>query len=89
MRTFGWVALGLAGGCALFPLGEADCKVADWRQRGYEHGFAGALPQDMRLIPECRERFGLEIAREDYLAGWRDGYNEWDRIMGSTMRRNR
>lgn len=89
MRKLGLMALALAGGCALFPLGEADCKVADWHQRGYEHGFSGFGPRDMRLIPECRERFGVEIDRDAYLAGWRLGYNEWDRVMGSTMRRNR
>jgi hypothetical protein len=83
------MVLVMAGGCALVPLGEADCKAADWRQRGYEHGFSGFGPQDMRLIPECRERFGVEIARDEYLEGWRLGYNEWDRLMGASMRRNR
>jgi hypothetical protein len=37
------------GACALFPLGEAECKVADWR----------------------------------------DGHNEWDRLMGAAMHRMR
>jgi hypothetical protein len=71
------------GGCSLFPLSEADCKPASWRERGYADGFAGHPPQDLRLIPECRERFGVEIGREDYLAGWKHGYDEWDRQMGS------
>jgi hypothetical protein len=79
--------LALLGGCALFPLSEADCNAADWRARGYEHGYLGQSRQDMRLIPECRQRYGLEINRSEYLAGWADGYDEWYRILGSMMRR--
>jgi len=70
--------------CALWPLGEADCKGVNWRNRGYADGFGGNPPQDLRLVPECRERFGVEVDAEQYLAGWRDGYDEWDRLIGST-----
>jgi len=77
------------GACALFPLGEAECKVADWRGRGYEHGYRGQPRQDLRLAQECRERFGVEVAEIEYLAGWRDGHNEWDRLMGAAMHRMR
>ena len=76
-------------GCALFPLGEADCKGVNWRERGYADGFAGHSPQDMRLVPECRKRFGVEVPREEYLEGWRDGHDEWYRTIGSIERRNR
>lgn len=78
--------LALLAGCALFPLGEADCKGVDWHSRGYADGFGGHPRQDMRLIPECRERFGVDIGQEQYLAGWQEGYNEWDRMIGSMMR---
>jgi hypothetical protein len=77
------------GACALFPLGEADCKAADWRGRGYEHGVRGQPRQDLRLAPECRERFGIEVSESEYLAGWADGHNEWDRLMGAAMHRMR
>ncbi len=73
----------LLGGCALFPLSETDCKPASWRDRGYADGFGGHPRQDLRLVPECRERFGVEVARDEYLAGWQDGYDEWDRLIGS------
>lgn len=77
----------LLGGCSLFPLSEADCRPASWRERGYADGFGGHPRQDMRYLPECRERFGVEIDRVEYLAGWQEGYNEWDRLIGSMQRR--
>lgn len=80
------VLLLLVGGCALFPLGEADCKGVNWWQRGYDDGFAGASAQDLRIVPECRERYGVEVPRELYLAGWREGHAEWYRLMGSKDR---
>ena len=69
-------------GCALFPLSEADCRPVSWKQRGYDDGYFGNPPQDLRLTQECR-RYGIEVAQSDYLAGWRDGYDEWYRLMGS------
>ncbi len=79
----------LAAGCALFPLGEADCRPPNWRQAGYAHGYAGHLPQDLRLVAECRERYAAEVDQMAYLAGWRDGHDEWDRIIGSFRNRGR
>jgi hypothetical protein len=79
----------LAAGCALFPLGEADCRPPNWRQVGYAHGYGGHLPQDLRLQSECRERYGAEIDQTAYLQGWRDGYDEWDRLIGSMRNRSR
>jgi len=76
------VALLLLSGCALFPVSEADCRPASWRQRGYDDGYFGNPPQDMRLIQECR-RYGISVPQSEYLAGWRDGYDEWYRLMGS------
>ena len=72
----------MLGGCALFPLSQADCS-GDLRQRGYADGFSGAPPQDWRLVEECRRRYNVAVPRDVYLAGWRDGHDEWDRIMGS------
>jgi hypothetical protein len=70
--------------CALFPLSEAECKPASWRDQGYAHGFGGGLSQDLRLVPECRERYGVTVDTKAYLDGYRDGYNEYDRLR--TMR---
>ena len=78
--------LSLAG-CSLFPLSEAECKPSSWRDAGYADGYSGAEPQDMRLMPECRERYGVTVDRDEYLKGWKDGHNEWDRIMGSMRQR--
>ena len=72
----------LLAGCAVFPLSEADCRPASWQQRGYDDGYFGNLPQDLRLVPEC-QRFGIQVAQDEYLAGWRAGYDEWDRLIGS------
>ena len=68
--------------CTLFPLQEADCRGVDWQQRGYADGYGGHPPQDLRLARECG-RLGIEISASDYLKGWRDGYDEWYRLMGS------
>jgi hypothetical protein len=78
----------LLSACALFPLSEADCRPASWQQRGYDDGYFGNLPQDMRLSQECA-RFGIQVAQSDYLAGWRAGYDEYDRLMGSFKNKSR
>lgn len=76
-------------GCSLFPLQEADCRGVNWRQRGYADGFGGHPRQDLRLVPECARRYGVEVAQGEYLEGWRDGHNEWDRLIGSRQHRTR
>ena len=75
-------ALLLLSGCALVPLTEAECRPASWLQKGYGDGYFGNPPQDMRLAQECR-RFGVQVPQDEYLAGWRDGYDEWYRRQGS------
>jgi Protein of unknown function (DUF2799) len=75
-------------GCALFPISEAECRPTSWQQRGYDDGYFGHLPQDMRLSQECG-RFGVQVAQNDYLAGWRAGHDEWDRLIGSFKNRSR
>jgi hypothetical protein len=77
----------LLAGCTVFPLAEADCRSDDWRRRGYADGFAGHPGQDMRLVPECRSRYGVEIDQAAYLDGWARGYDEWERLIGGTDRR--
>jgi hypothetical protein len=83
MRCSACALVVLISGCALWPLGEADCKGVNWRQRGYDDGFGGAPPQDLRLIKECRQRFGVEVPQEEYLSGYRDGYYEYERLQSS------
>jgi hypothetical protein len=76
----------MAAGCGAFPVSEAECRPASWRSRGYDDGYFGHLPQDMRLAQGC-SRCGVTVDEKEYMAGWRDGYDEWDRLMGSFHRR--
>jgi hypothetical protein len=62
----------ILAGCA------ADCRDSNWRSRGYADGFGGNPPQDLRLAPAC-----AGFSQAAYLEGWRDGYDEWYRLMGS------
>jgi hypothetical protein len=75
-------------GCAAFPISEAECRPASWHQRGYNDGYFGHLPQDMRLAQEC-PRYGVQVASAEYLAGWREGYDEYDRLIGSFKHKSR
>jgi hypothetical protein len=68
---------GVLWSCALFPISEAECKPPSWRERGYDDGFGGHPPQDLRLAKECR-RFGVEVSEADYLAGYGLGRWEWE-----------
>lgn len=60
-------------GCA------ADCTNLNWRQRGYDDGYGGHPPQDLRLVREC-SRLGIQVSEAQYLEGWRAGYDEWYRL---------
>lgn len=80
----------LLAGCAGSLHSEADCRsaAADWRARGYNDGYFGNPPQDMRLQYDCAAH-GVQVAQADYLAGWKDGYDEFDRLMGSMRKMSR
>ena len=43
----------------------------------------------MRLVEECRRRYAVDVPQNEYLAGWRDGHDEWDRVIGSMLNKNR
>ena len=70
------LALLLVQACA------TDCSSGNWRERGYDDGFAGHPPQDLRLERDC-PRQGVQFSASEYLTGWRDGHDESDRIRGS------
>jgi hypothetical protein len=74
----------LLGACALFPLGEADCRGVNWETRGYQDGYAGHPEQYLRLESECK-RFGVVVDEAAYFKGWKDGRFEWDRLMGTRI----
>lgn len=54
----------------------------NWYQRGYDDGYFGHPPQDLRLTNQCN-RFAVPVPGSQYLEGWRAGHDEWDRLMGS------
>lgn len=81
-RACAILALVLLAGCAAFGPSEADCRGMNWHARGYDDGFGGHPPQDLRLHGAC-SRFGVAVEANGYLAGWREGHAEWDRIIGS------
>jgi len=72
----------LLTGCAAFSLSEADCRGMNWYQRGYDDGYFGHPPQDLRLASQC-SRFAVAVPGPQYLEGWRAGHDEWDRLIGS------
>jgi len=76
------LAVALLAGCALFSLKESDCVGVDWRKRGYADGYGGHPQQFLRLQQECR-RFNVEVNEAEYFAGWKEGYDEWYRLIGS------
>ena len=87
MPRFAIALLALLAGCALFPLQEADCKGVNWEQRGYADGYGGNPQQYSRLSSECKQRFGVDVPEAEYFKGWRAGYDEWDRLIGSIDKR--
>jgi hypothetical protein len=66
------LVLALLAGCA------TDCRDLNWRSRGYADGLGGHPPQDLRIGRDCPG-----FLHEPYLEGWRAGYDEWYRLMGS------
>jgi hypothetical protein len=76
----------LLSGCFLFPIQESDCRGVDWEKRGYADGYGGHPQQLLRLQREC-QRFGVVPDQAAYYKGWKDGYDEWYRLIGSMDRR--
>lgn len=81
-RAWATLAFALLAGCAAFGPTEADCRSMNWHARGYADGFGGHPPQDLRLDAACTP-FGVAVDANRYLAGWREGHDEWYRIIGS------
>lgn len=78
----GLLLLALLSACALFPYEEADCRGVNWERRGYADGYAGHPQQYTRLEREC-PRFGVQVSEAEYFKGYRDGWDEWYRLIGS------
>jgi hypothetical protein len=75
-------ALLALAGCA--QMTESQCKSSDWYQVGYRDAdIYGLRPQVDQYAYHCRA-FGVQPAENTYMAGWVDGFREWNtRVMGS------
>jgi hypothetical protein len=72
-----------AAGCA--SLSESQCRTANWYQQGESDGLLGHQAKIDTYAYQCRH-FGVQAAEKDYLAGWADGYAEYNRrVSGSKM----
>ena len=71
-----------ATGCA--QMTETQCRASDWYQVGYRDAdIYGLRPQVDQYAYQCRA-FGVQLAENQYMAGWVDGFREWNtRVMGS------
>ena len=78
----------LIAACALIAscaqMNESECRAADWYQLGYRDAeIYGLRPQVDQYAYRCRA-FGVQVAEAPYMAGWVDGFREWNtRVMGS------
>ena len=72
----------LVAGCA--QLSETECRTSDWYQVGFRDGdIYGLRPQVDQYAYQCRAT-GAQVAEQTYMAGWVDGYREWNkRVTGS------
>ena len=78
----------LIAACALLSacvqMNESECRATDWYQLGYRDAeIYGLRPQVDQYAHSCRA-FGVQPAEATYMAGWVDGFREWNtRVMGS------
>ena len=73
----------LATGCA--SLSENPCRTTNWYNQGESDGQLGQQAKIDLYAYQCRQ-FGVQPAEKDYLAGWAQGYSEFNtRVSGSKM----
>lgn len=82
IRTAAAAGMLALAGCA--QMNETQCKAADWYQVGYRDAdIYGLRPQVDQYAYQCHA-FGVQAAENTYMAGWVDGYREWNtRVHGS------
>ena len=72
----------LLGGCA--AMSESECRSADWYHLGERDALSYGLRPQLDLYAYQCSRFNVQPSDKDYLAGWVDGYREWNtRVSGS------
>jgi len=71
--------------CGCVSLSDADCRAADWYQRGSRDGLGGMQAQIDIYSHQCAA-FGVKPDDKAYMTGWREGYAEWNRrVSGARM----
>ena len=72
-----------SAGCA--QMTETQCRADDWYQIGYRDAdIYGLRPQVDQYAYQCRAVGVPPAAENTYMAGWVDGFREWNRrVMGS------
>ena len=83
MRTAALISALAAGllvsGCA--SMSETECRAADWQKIGeYDGNVLGLRSRIDQLVDQCKA-YGVVPNEEQYLAGWRYGYAEYQRRM--------
>jgi hypothetical protein len=64
-------------GCAL--MGETECRSTDWYALGERDGLIyGSRPRIDQYADQCG-RHGVQPSEKDYMAGWTDGYREFEK----------
>jgi hypothetical protein len=51
----------------------------NWQQLGYDHGFGGHPPQDLRVAQQC-SKYRVVVEEADYARGWAAGNDEHIRL---------
>ena len=71
----------LAAGCA--SMSENQCRTANWYQQGETDGLLGQQARLDQYKYQCAKYQVLPV-ENDYLAGWSDGYAEYNRRVGGS-----
>lgn len=64
------------GGCAS-SLSESQCLANDWETIGYRDGLSGTQSTALMRHMDACMKHGVSPDRESYLAGWRDGVEQY------------
>ena len=82
------VAMCLGGLLVAHPAQQAQAPPQQqYQQRGYDDGYFGNPPQDMRLAQECGRRYGIQVPDpSDLAARYRVGPGIIDRVCAEVAR---
>ncbi|XOV82600.1 MAG: DUF2799 domain-containing protein [bacterium] len=68
----------ILAGCASKPsVTEYQCRAGDWQSIGFRDGANGVANTHILAHQEACGEFGIVPERDGYLAGWREGLNNY------------